>query len=841
MAQRRHVQETMRRLNLNASPPPPTEDKDDRFRRELEEKQNNEHYQKMQEIRKKLPVYDNAKLICGTIAARKNQVVVISGETGCGKSTQVPQFILDDYIMNGMGSHCRIVCTQPRRISTINLAHRVAEERAERCGGDNSSVGYQIRLEAEKPRENGSILFCTTGIMLKRLESDKYLDRVSHLILDEIHERDINSELLLIIMKEILPHRENMKLILMSATLRAELFSQYYNNCPMLEIPGRIYPVQEYNLEDVVEMISYNHRTEYRPAPRKPERRAFEAWLHSLDPVKYSDTTKRIVDELSSSNDIALHLVKELIRYISQTQGDGAILVFMPGWGPMAELQDMMMKEQLFKSDCFVFHLMHSGLMSTEDLQKAFECPAEGVRKVVIATNVAETSLTIDDIVYVIDCGKVNLKMYEVRRNLSELRTVPNCLANCRQRKGRAGRLRPGVCYYLFTSFEHKRLKEYHEPEILRIRLEELCLQIKLLRPDDKIIPFLDNAMKAPPRSTVEKSIELLFQLNAFEGDEKLTPLGTQLAQMPVNPQISKMIVFAAVFCCLDPILTVAACIDYKSPCYMPKAEDQRLEADKKKRILARGTHSDHLMFINAYNGWCEAKRHGNSKDFCKEFFLSPNILKELKKRRTQFADILVEQGFINSAEDEDANVNMENENLLRAVLCVGLYPNVGLINTQRRVEALGAHYYKVITYGEEVKLAKKSVNCDQPIPEPFIVYFEMMKTSKIFIFDSTGISLNPLIFFGRDLQIKSRTKDENINMAVDNWTQFETTVEKALELQNLRQALWSVLGKKFNNPGPTDWSEMEEEGQVMKKVLRFITEDVSVAVGDEADGAGMY
>ncbi|KAG0721052.1 ATP-dependent RNA helicase DHX36 [Chionoecetes opilio] len=204
----------------------------------------------MLEVRKKLPSYKMRDEIVDTI--RNNQVVVLSGETGCGKTTQVAQFLLEDAVASGEGSVCRIVCTQPRRISAISVAQRVADERGEKIG---KSVGYQIRLETVQPRVEGSILFCTTGIVLQWLQRDPLLSQVSHLVLDEIHERDMVSDFLICIAKDLIKVRPDMKVILMSATLNADQFSAYFGGCPMIHIPGFTYPVKEYYLEDVIETI----------------------------------------------------------------------------------------------------------------------------------------------------------------------------------------------------------------------------------------------------------------------------------------------------------------------------------------------------------------------------------------------------------------------------------------------------------------------------------------------------------------------------------------------------------------------------------------------------------
>ncbi|VDI15201.1 ATP-dependent RNA helicase DHX36 [Mytilus galloprovincialis] len=386
---------------------------DQKMIKELNDKSKNSRYLRMMEFRKKLPSYNMREEVVSVV--NSSQVTVISGETGCGKTTQVPQFLLDDCIQKGQGSKCHIICTQPRRISAVSVAQRVADERAEACGKGNS-VGYSIRLERETPRSKGSILFCTTGILIKYLESDPSLIRASHIIIDEIHERDLLSDFLMIILKDLLPKRPDLKIILMSATLNAEQFSKYFNNCPKLNIPGFTFPVTEYRLEDVLEM------TKYTPPPAKKKK------------VRHGPKFKQDRDEADLNQ-----------------------------WNMDAWCRNL-----------------------------------EGI--------------TIDDVVFVIDCGKIKVKDFHPEQNMTTLEAEWVSRANARQRRGRAGRVQAGHCFHLFTSLKETELRDYIPPEILRTRLEELCLQIKLLKLG-KIEPFINKAMEKPSLQAVHKSIAMLQNL----------------------------------------------------------------------------------------------------------------------------------------------------------------------------------------------------------------------------------------------------------------------------------------------------------------------------------------
>ncbi|XP_061734517.1 ATP-dependent DNA/RNA helicase DHX36 [Nerophis ophidion] len=377
---------------------------DESLRRDLQRKRSQPAYKEMLSFREKLPSYGKKEELVQLI--NSNQVLVVSGETGCGKTTQVTQFILDDHINRGLGSTCRVVCTQPRRISAISVAQRVAAERAESVGNGNS-CGYQIRLESQLPRRQGSVLYCTTGIILQWLRSDPHLSSISHLVLDEIHERSLHSDVLLTIVKDLLDFREDLKIILMSATLNAEKFSKYFDNCPMIHIPGLTFPVEEFLLEDVVEMTRYRPKSkECRPAwkrgfmkgqhsrPEKEEKEAEykESWpsyARTLQ-ARYSHNTITALEMLDADDKIDLELIVALIRHIVLNEGDGAILVFLPGWDNISSLNDLLMAQQMFRSESFVIIPLHS-LMPTVNQTQVFKRPPPGVRKIVIATNIAET------------------------------------------------------------------------------------------------------------------------------------------------------------------------------------------------------------------------------------------------------------------------------------------------------------------------------------------------------------------------------------------------------------------------------------------------------------------
>uniref|UniRef100_A0AAR2KI43 ATP-dependent DNA/RNA helicase DHX36 n=1 Tax=Pygocentrus nattereri TaxID=42514 RepID=A0AAR2KI43_PYGNA len=763
---------------------------DAELRSDFQAKLENSKYLEMLKFREKLPSYGMREELVGLIEA--NRVVVVSGETGCGKTTQVTQFILDDYIQRGLGSLCRVVCTQPRRISAISVAERVAAERAEPVG-EGRSCGYQIRLQSRLPRKQGSVLYCTTGIILQWLRSDPCLSSISHLVLDEIHERNLQSDVLLTIVKDLLRTRDDLKIILMSATLNADKFSKYFGNCPMIHIPGYTFPVKEYLLEDVVEML------------------------------RYSDSTIDALEMMDEDDKINLELIAALIRHIVMNEDDGAILVFLPGWDNISSLNDLLMADQMFKSDKFIIIPLHS-LMPTVSQTQVFKRPPPGVRKIVIATNIAETSITIDDVVYVIDGGKIKETHFDTQNNISTMTAEWVSLANAKQRKGRAGRVSPGKCYHLYNGLRASLLDSYQLPEIQRTPLEELCLQIKILKLGP-IASFLRKSLDPPSDRAIELAITHLMDLNALDHNEELTPLGFHLARLPVEPHIGKMILFGALLGCLDPVLTIATSLSFKDPFFIPLGKEKI--ADQRRKILSQNSRSDHLTVVNAFSGWEEAKRRGYKyeREFCWDNFLSANTLQMLQNMKGQFAEHLLAAGFVSSKDPKDprANINSDNEKLLKAVIVAGLYPKVAKIRPSLHKKR--PMPVKVYTKSDgKVCIHPKSVNAEETqFHYTWLIYHLKMRTSSIFLYDCTEVSPFSLLFFGGDISIQ-KDKDQD-TIAVDEWIIFQSPARIAHLVKNLKKELDMLLEEKIKRPCPVDWSDRSSKDcAVISAIVDLIT-----------------
>ncbi|KAL6067310.1 DEAH (Asp-Glu-Ala-Asp/His) box polypeptide 57 [Balamuthia mandrillaris] len=858
-----------------------------RLKNEMEVKrEGSKKYQDMQKVRQRLPAFNMKDAILKVF--RENQVVVISGETGCGKTTQIPQFILDEMIDTAQGGACNIVCTQPRRLSAIAVAERVADERAEAVG---RTVGYHIRLEWKKSRDT-RLLFCTTGVLLRRLQADKMLHGVSHIIVDEIHERDINSDFLLIILKDLIQQRQDLKLVLMSATLNAEMFSNYFNGCPVVEIPGFTHPVTEFFLEDALEMT--RHRIEPGSKCAKKEGKdKKDSWgpgkskkkggrqaggvqtknllrqtqkeeqskihLKSIYGNRYSTATLNSL-EIVDESEINYDLLEDLIWYICDTldrpakknqQEDyqlGAILVFLPGLMEITTLYEQLMAHPVMRDrKRFIILPLHSTL-STMDQHLIFDRPSPGVRKIVIATNIAETSITIDDVVFVLDSGKVKEKRYE--SGISSLVETWISRANARQRKGRAGRVQPGVCFHLFTSVKHQKLRDFQLPEMLRVPLEELALQIRFLELGS-VAEFLSKAIEAPPTKAIAHAVRTLIELNALEIEEstqgeELTPLGYHLATLPVEPRIGKMMLFGAIFGCIDPVLTIAASLSFRSPFVSPI--DKRDEADEAKKKFARGLFSDHLALLKAFNGWKQATKSGFSEhEYCRMNFLSLPTLRMIADMKKEFKNLLKEIGFLGlqfthhqkpssskvAGEEsgmltyvDNWNKNAENMQLLRAVICAGLYPNV--VKAQRHVAPVkagkgGSISWKLVEKkGADVAIHPTSTlfglsSFDRL--EKWLIYHEKVKTTKVYLRDGTLIGSYPLCLFGGSLNV---VHAKGI-VVVDDWIEFTVNPKVGVMMKKLRSELDKLLLQKIESPE----SDIFTLGQnLLKTIIALISSE---------------
>ncbi|XP_029450233.1 putative ATP-dependent RNA helicase DHX57 isoform X3 [Rhinatrema bivittatum] len=820
--------------------------------------QSSRSYQEMLEERRKLPAWQKRETILDLLS--RHQVLVVSGMTGCGKTTQIPQFILDASLKLPPDQVSNIICTQPRRMSAISVAERVAKERAERLG---LTVGYQIRLESVQSSAT-RLLYCTTGILLKRLEGDTFLQGVTHVIVDEVHERTEESDFLLLVLKDVMVQRPDLCIVLMSATLNAELFSQYFKSAPVVNIPGRMFPVDQFFLEDAIAVTGYvlEDGSPYARSAQQSIRettggsargRSYQDMLEDLEEemrsslhfqdnkdvkdsipdqqlnfrqlmARYKGFNKSVIKTMTVMDmvKINLELIEALLEWIvkgNHSYPPGAVLVFLPGMAEIKMLYEQLQSNALFSNRCAkrcIIYPLHSSL-SSEEQQAVFQKAASGVIKIILSTNIAETSITIDDIVYVIDSGKMREKRYDPRKGMESLEDTWVSRANALQRKGRAGRVTSGVCFHLFTSHHYqKQLVEQQLPEIQRVPLEQLCLRIKMLEMfAEKRLEWVLSQLIEPPRAESLQASKLrLHDLGALTPDEKLTPLGYHLASLPVDVRIGKLMLFGAIFRCLDPALTIAASLAFKSPFVCPW--EKREEANSKKLEFAVA-NSDHLALLQAYKGWSLAAKEGPRAgyNYCRENFLSGRVLQEIASLKRQFTELLSDIGFVKEglrardiekrwsyredgvlhATGEEANSNAANIKLIASVLCAALYPNIVQVKVPEwKYHQTSTGAVKMQPKAEELRFVTKndgyvhihpsSVNFQvRHFESPYLVYHEKMKTSRVFVRDCSMVSVYPLVLFSGG-QVNIELNKGKFVVSLDSgWIRFVAASHQKLQL----------------------------------------------------------
>ncbi len=643
--------------------------------------------------RRSLPVFAFRENLISTI--ENNPTTVVEGETGSGKTTQVPQYILEAGASRPYTAN--IIVAQPRRISAMSVAERIANERGEPLGG---TVGYSIRLDSRCSR-NTRLLFCTTGILLKRLSDDTDLTNITHVFVDEVHERSIESDFLLMVLRDLQRRRgaeRPLKIILMSATLNASLFHDYFDGAPSVKFPGRTFPVTEIYLEHAIEATNHvvrgnedwarNSRKSnsgsfpdpYKKIPRTPDDEDLDMRQLADRYRAFSPRTHETLLRLNHSA-IDYHLVVDTLQWLCSMKGPddakewltrfeggqrggrnfrgtfeqqaeeippdeeidntaNAILVFMPGIKEITALQELLQNHRAFQR-CTILPI-HS-TTPPEEQRLVFNAAPPGTRKIVIATNIAETAITITDVAYVLDTGRMKELRYDPLRKMSSLEDCIVSRANARQRRGRAGRVRPGVAVHLFTKHRHDEVIDVAQsPEVQRVPLEQLVLRIKALKYEGTALQVCNKLVEPPAQVAVENAVNELKFLEALTAEEVLTPLGIHLSSLPVDCRVGKLILLGAMFSVADEALTIAAVLSHRSIFLAPIAERDRANFCRMQFAMGQ---SDHLTTLNAYN---QVDRMGSERyDFCRENFISNKGLQTVAGLKRQLLELLSDAGFV--------------------------------------------------------------------------------------------------------------------------------------------------------------------------------------------------
>uniref|UniRef100_A0A7S3VCU7 RNA helicase n=1 Tax=Chaetoceros debilis TaxID=122233 RepID=A0A7S3VCU7_9STRA len=915
-------------------------------------------YANMQKARRKLPAHQYQDMIVNTI--RDNRVTILSGETGCGKSTQVPQFILDDddddcikmdmdmgmdmemKMEMGMGPGCKMAITQPRRISAISLADRVASERCEPVGkqqqGQGSqyqyqqgAVGYNVRMDSSTCAAT-QMLFLTPGVLLKKFHSDPTLSEFTHIIIDEIHERDKHTEFLMIVLKELVKKRKDLRVVLMSATLQSEALSHYWsivgeeeggndgngtnrkllsgnvldddkeNNSnndlikpAIISIPGRTFPVSTYYLEDILRttgafgvdesddesnendddmmdmydnaLMSEDEADEYfkiRGGGINDNIDAIDGNINANGLINYQKEMLNRYHSMHDSEQIDNELIVETMKHIDSGRiaGDGAILVFLPGWREISDVMRLLENTYPFNDPRkFLVLPLHSGLPSNEQ-KLVFKRPPKGVRKVLLSTNIAETSVTFDDVGFVIDSGRAKEKNYDPHLQTSTLQSVWISQASAKQRRGRAGRTRPGSCFHLFSRDQHDtKFRPYLESELLRTSLEEICLQCKTLGlakggpgDSDGIPSFLGAALSPPHEKSVTNALDALIALGAMDEDTNLTRLGHCLSHLSVDPRLGKMIVWGYILGCAKDAVAMAVGMSYKSPFILPPPA-MRSEAEEAKLDISGDTESDHvtmLKVLKVLDGYRKEGREYEFYNYCSSNFINAATIKMVSDLRQNIARELIAIGYkdpndMNDWHNRNSNSDSSRENsnleFLQSAIVAGVFPNVA--SNQERARNFGTSMNKMCT------IHRSSVNgtFKQPLSSKrgqlhqHVAYGEMMKGegADYTINQTTRLSsVLPILLLCGDLSIRPASlpglesaslssSSDNINtnkngdaseasynaaMAVNGWISVHCDNLTASALALLRNRLDLTFHRITSNPhrGFDDLLKMETD-----------------------------
>ncbi|CAK5060077.1 unnamed protein product [Meloidogyne enterolobii] len=694
----------------------------------------------VKEQREYLPVFAVRQKLLQVI--RENSVVIVVGETGSGKTTQLTQYLVEDgYGKFGGGI---IGCTQPRRVAAMSVAKRVAEEMGVELGQE---CGYAIRFE-DCTSDKTIIKYMTDGILLRECLGDPDLDSYSAIIMDEAHERSLNTDVLFGLLRDVVARRSDIKLIVTSATMDAEKFSNFFGgHTPIFQIPGRTFPVEIY---------------------------------HARVPAE---------DHVDAA-------VKQTIQiHLGGQEGD--ILIFMPGQEDI-EVTCSLIKEKLGQLDeapPLAVLPIYSQLPS--DLQaKIFQRAPGGMRKCIVATNIAETSLTVDGIFFVVDPGYCKLKVYNPKMGMDTLQVFPISQASANQRSGRAGRTGPGQCYRLYTQRQFKdEMLATTVPEIQRTNLSNVVLLLKSLNVED-LLHF--HFMDSPPMENMLNSMYQLWILGALDNTGQLTNMGRKMVEFPLDPTLSKMLIQSVVMACSSEILTIVSMLSVPSIFFRPKMREDEADARREKFQVPE---SDHLTFLNTYIQW---QKHKYSSKWCTDNFIHAKAMRKVREVREQLLEIMESLKIETNSSGTDWDV-------VRKCICSAYFYNAA------RLKGIGE--YANVRTGMPCFLHPTSSLFGMGYTPDYVVYHELIMTAKEYMQCVTAVEaqwlaeLGPMFYSVKET---SKTRSEKIRDTQRTTAAMEIEMEEAQRLISERKMIQSE-----RNSSKSGEKQIAEAGRSVRSFKR--------------------
>jgi len=640
------------------------------------------------EQRQSLPVFKVREEIVDLL--REHQVLVCVGETGSGKTTQLTQYLHEaGYTVNGI-----IGCTQPRRVAAVSVAKRVADEMDTELG---KKVGYAIRFE-DCTCDSTIIKYMTDGVLLRETLIEPDLDRYCAVIMDEAHERSLNTDVLFGVLRQVVARRHDFKLIITSATMDADKFATFFGSVPVFNIPGRTFPVD----------------------------------------TLYARSTAQDFVDAAVQQALAIHV----------GQGPGDILIFMTGQEDI-EATCVLLADRVSQvgEDVPALTILPIYSQLPSDLQaKIFE--SSDKRKIIVATNIAETSLTVDGIKFVIDSGYCKLKVYNPKMGMDSLQVTPISQANANQRRGRAGRTGPGMCWRLYTENAYfSELLTMTIPEIQRTNLSNVVLLLKSMGVKD-LLEF--GFMDPPPQETILNSMFQLWMLGALDNLGDITPLGCKMSQFPLDPPLSKMLIVSEGLGCSSEVMTVVSMLSVPSIFFRPKDRAEESDAAREKFFTPE---SDHLTLLNVYQQWTS---NGYSVKWCGDHFVHQKSLKKVREVRGQMEEIMQQQKL-------QVNTCGTDWDVVRKAICAGYFHNAGKLR--------GIGEYVNLRTRIPAHLHPTSALYGLGYTPDYVVYHEVMLTTKEYMQTVTAAEpywlaeLGPMFFTvkesGTDVHSRQRQEAE--------------------------------------------------------------------------------